>query len=263
MTTLYINGIGILAPGIENWPECKTILTQQKTYQTNTLYKITSQIIPAKERRRASRTSLIAAYVAEQAVNQAEVLADQLSSVFSSYGGDLQIADKLCTSLADNDPFISPIQFHNSVHNAPAGCWSIATQAQSTTTSLAGSHFSFQAALLESVALLETEDNDILLACYDSKTPEPLNSQHTSNADCGVALILSKHSSNQSIIQLSLSLTNKTDINNKIPACLKPLITANASMQSLILLDAIANKQSSVILDYLDNLQIKCLLKNV
>ena len=47
---------------------------------------------------------------------------------------------------------LSPTRFHNSVHNAPAGYWSIATQSREPSTSLCRDDESFQAALLEAAA---------------------------------------------------------------------------------------------------------------
>src|SRR3546814_16767116 len=48
-----------------------------------------------------------------------------LPSVFASTHGDLPIMDYMCATLASEPRTISPTKFHNSVHNAAAGYWTI------------------------------------------------------------------------------------------------------------------------------------------
>ena len=50
-----------------------------------------------------------------------------LPSVFTSAHGDLAVNDYMCATLATQPTAISPTRFHNSVHNAAAGYWTIAT----------------------------------------------------------------------------------------------------------------------------------------
>ncbi|MET0042628.1 MAG: beta-ketoacyl synthase chain length factor, partial [Candidatus Thiodiazotropha sp. 6PLUC3] len=59
-------------------------------------------------------------------------------SVFSSSEGDLDIIDQICLALSQEDRPVSPTQFHNSVHNAPAGYWSIGSGSHQGSTSLGG-----------------------------------------------------------------------------------------------------------------------------
>ena len=47
--------------------------------------------------------------------------------MFASTYGDLAITDYMCSTLAKAPMTLSPTRFHNSVHNAAAGYWSIAT----------------------------------------------------------------------------------------------------------------------------------------
>ena len=48
-----------------------------------------------------------------------------LPSVFASTHGDLAITDYMCETLATDPTAVSPTKFHNSVHNAAAGYWTI------------------------------------------------------------------------------------------------------------------------------------------
>ena len=65
--------------------------------------------------------------VAAQACAMAARDAAALPCVFASTHGDLAITDYMCATLAGAPRELSPTKFHNSVHNAPAGYWTIAT----------------------------------------------------------------------------------------------------------------------------------------
>ena len=54
-----------------------------------------------------------------------------LATVFSASGADGHNCHALCEQLATDDRQLSPTRFHNSVHNAAAGYWSVATGAMS------------------------------------------------------------------------------------------------------------------------------------
>src|SRR5690606_20828188 len=77
-----------------------------------------------------------------------------LPSVFASSQGDLVIADYMCATLADEPATISPTRFHNSVHNAAAGYWTIGTGAMHPATALSAGDASFAQGLLEAMAQL-------------------------------------------------------------------------------------------------------------
>ena len=51
-------------------------------------------------------------------------------TVFTSSSGDGDNVHEICETLAAADRQVSPTRFHNSVHNAPAGYWSIATRSR-------------------------------------------------------------------------------------------------------------------------------------
>ena len=78
-------------------------------------------------------------------------------TVFASSGGDSEVLDKICTALTLPDRPVSPTQFHHSVHNTPAGYWSIATGCTQPSLSLSAYDSSFSAGLLEAAALAWAE----------------------------------------------------------------------------------------------------------
>ena len=72
-----------------------------------------------------------------------------VATVFTSSSGDPDTIHQILETLASDQRELSPTRFHNSVHNAPAGYWSIATQSREPSTSLSHDDESFQAGLLE------------------------------------------------------------------------------------------------------------------
>ena len=69
---------------------------------------------------------------------------------------------------------MSPTRFHNSVHNAPAGYWSIFARSRAPSTTLCGYDRSFAAGLLEAAAQTVVEQRPVLLVAYDLPYPEPI-----------------------------------------------------------------------------------------
>ena len=96
--------------------------------------------------------------------------------MFSSSGGDGDNCHEICEVLASDDRQISPTRFHNSVHNAPAGYWSIASGAMATSSVLCAFDASFGAGLLEALAQVVVDDTRGVLLAYDTAYPEPLYS---------------------------------------------------------------------------------------
>lgn len=108
--------------------------------------------LSATERRRVGKMVRLALTVGRTAVQAAYVDAGKLATVFTSSSGDGDNCDAIFTTLAateKSERFISPTRFHNSVHNAAAGYWSIANQCMMPSTSLCAYNASFAAGLME------------------------------------------------------------------------------------------------------------------
>ena len=88
--------------------------------------------------------------------------------------GDGDTCHAICEALAGADRLISPTRFHNSVHNAPAGYWSIATRDAARLDQPCAFDASFAAGLLEAAALVAADGERVLLVAYDAPYPEPL-----------------------------------------------------------------------------------------
>ena len=133
---------------------------------------------------------LIACEVAAQACAAADREPSALASVFTSSHGDTAITDYMCSTLAQAPRELSPIRFHNSVHNAPAGYWTIAARCHAASTSISGYTASFAGGLLEAAVQALAGDEPVLLVAYDTVSPQPLAEVVPSAPAFGIALVL-------------------------------------------------------------------------
>ena len=162
-----IDFIGLCAPGMSNWEEAQGILRNEQPFEYAELPSMKPQVLPPNERRRVTRLIKIALQVACEVSELSALEANGVPNVFASSLGDIEITDKICRALATDEKPVSPTQFHNSVHNAPAGYWSIATASKQNSTSLSAHDASFAAGLLETACLVNQEAEKALLVAYD------------------------------------------------------------------------------------------------
>ncbi len=142
------------------------------------------------ERRRAPDTVALALEVAARACEAAGRPPAQLRSVFASTHGDLGISDYMCATLAGTPTLISPTKFHNSVHNAAAGYWSIGTGCHAPYTAISAYRFTFASGLLEAATQVVSEGEPVLCVAFDVQSTGPLASVAPSRGLLGVALVL-------------------------------------------------------------------------
>jgi hypothetical protein len=250
MLSLYLQTIGILAPGINSWQEAAQALQQPETYAPFAVPKKLETLLPANERRRASRITQLALYAAEQ-TGSAEQLR-QCLQVFCSSNGDVTTFHQISQALTMEGRPVSPTRFHNSVHNAPAGYWSIATESQTQSTSLTAYKDSFSAGLLETAVQLNASDNqaqkDCLLVCYDETPPAAFSSLIETKDELACALRFSLKPNSESMAQIILT------IDASQAETVDLLSIHNAQSPVLILLDAIANKRyGNICLPYFEH----------
>ncbi|WP_018873680.1 beta-ketoacyl synthase chain length factor [Thioalkalivibrio sp. ALJ16] len=165
MNPIGLYAVGLLGPGLEDFASARAVLAGDAVLTPDAVRAPPPGLLPANERRRTTATIRLALKVAEEATADAD--RSQLRSVFASSSGDMDIIDRICDALTQPDPVVSPVQFHNSVHNAPAGNWSIATRNPAPATALSGYNASFATGLLEAATLQLAEGGEVLLACYD------------------------------------------------------------------------------------------------
>ena len=152
MLTAYIQGIGLIGPGLADWQSGARAIAGDEPYSPQPTIVPAPEGLPPAERRRTGVTVKLALCVAHRAVAAAGLDPSGIPAVFSSSGGDGVICHEICETLASADRQLSPTRFHNSVHNAAAGYWSLATGATAASTALCAYDGSFTAGLLEALA---------------------------------------------------------------------------------------------------------------
>jgi Beta-ketoacyl synthase, N-terminal domain len=152
-------------------------------------------LLPPNERRRAPDTVALALQVAQAACVAAGRDPARLPTVFASTYGDLAITDYMCGTLATAPATLSPTRFHNSVHNAAAGYWSIATGCRQPYCALGAGPYTFAAGLFAASLQACADQTDVLYVAYDINARDPLSQVARSQGMLGVALVLSPSAS--------------------------------------------------------------------
>lgn len=254
--TAYIEGVGLLGPGLNDWPSSMGILAGQSPYQSSPTLLPPPLSLPAAERRRSSSIIKLTLATGLEAVAAAGQNVMHLPSVFSASGGDGNNCHEICQMLASEDRQISPTRFHNSVHNAASGYWSIATGAMASSSVLCAHDGSFGAGLLEAMTQAVVDRRNILLSACDTAYPEPLHGARPIQDSFGVALVLAPESSEKTLAKISISLTDAA-ADQIEDAALEKLRLAIPAARSLPLLHQIALRRiGHVVLDYLDSARL-------
>jgi hypothetical protein len=256
-TSVYLLGIGALGPGFGDWSALRAILRGEQDWSRAVTQIPVPQVLPAAERRRVGVVVKVALSVGLEAAQHADRDPALLASVFSASNAEGENCHALCDALAGEDRFISPTRFHNSVHNASSGYWSIATSCLAQSTSLCAFDASFSAGLLEAAMQVVINAEDCLLVVHDSTYPHPLGSVRPMLDNMGIALVLSAQPATNVLARLDLSLHEGTA--TTAPTIeLAALQAGMPSGRALPLLHAIANGlQTSVDIEYLSPLNLR------
>lgn len=248
----HIDGIGLFGPGLNGWQHSRQILSGAVPFTIAPLQLPIAEALPAAERRRAGLTVKLSMALGFEAIKDAGADASKLASVFSSTGGDCENCHSLLTTLASNDRAVSPTRFHNSVHNAPAGYWSIATACMEASTSLCAYDGTFAAALIEAATQAHANSKPCLMVAFDSAYPEPLYSLRPIPHPFGIAMVVSPQKSATTKTSLKIALSD-ADANSIAQPELEALRTTIPTARALPLMQLIARAESGrVVVDYLN-----------
>lgn len=190
MKPVWLASAGVLGPGLPDWKVAREILCGAARYAEQPDPEPAPALLPPNERRRCSATARWALTVGGEALDTAGIAPEDTAIVFASCGGDGMITHQICESLAARPPLMSPTRFHNSVHNAPAGYWSIFAHSRAPSTTLCGNDFSFAVGLLEAAAQVIAEQRPVLLVAYDLPYPEPMHALWSVARPFAAALLL-------------------------------------------------------------------------
>jgi Beta-ketoacyl synthase, N-terminal domain len=254
MMRLFVEGIGLLGPGLDGWPASRAILAGEEKYVPAPTNLRASDMLPAAERRRAGVPIKLALAVGQEAFRQAGCDASTASTVFTSSGGDNDNVHAINGILATAPREVSPTRFHNSVHNAAAGYWCIAAGTHEPSTSLCAYDASFAAGLLESATQVTVDKAIVALIAYDHPYPEPLHSLRPITAAFGMGLILAPQQSGSSLAAIEVDfVSGDTDETAMRDAGLEALRCGVPAARGLPLLETLAGgKPAQISIAYLD-----------
>jgi hypothetical protein len=240
-----IAGIGIYGPGLTGWPVAAEVLRGERAFDAAAVPKPAPPLLPAAERRRAPDTVLYAAQAAAEACATAQADPAQLPCVFSSTQGELAITDYMCATLATAPRELSPTKFHNSVHNAAVGYWSIATGCREPSTAVSAWTGSVGAGLLEAAVQTVDRGTPVLFAAYDAAATGPLAT--VVPFDCGFAFALVLVPETMPGTRLALRAANAAVSDLPAAGWAQALRARNASADGLVLLQALASADARTI----------------
>lgn len=190
MNRLDLLGVGFMAPGLGDWAGARAVLRGETPYLPAPLPAPSPAALPPNERRRATLGTRLALAVTEEATRGRGLDPAALPAVFTASESDLGIIDRLCTDIFGRHTPVSPTVFHNSVHNAVAGYWSIAQGCRAASTSLSAGDGSLAAGLLEAAVQLAETARSLLLIAYDLPGPPLLAAHRPLAGPCACALLL-------------------------------------------------------------------------
>ncbi len=258
--TVFVEGIGLLGPGLTGWEEGRKYLDGSQPYVPARTVLPSPMALPSAERRRAGAVVKVSLAVGAEAVAASGLPATTLASVFSSSSGDAVNCHEICSALASSDRLISPTRFHNSVHNAASGYWSISSGAMTTSSVLCARDASFAAGLLEAMAQVAVEQGPVLLIAYDTDYPEPLRAVRPLPDTFGVALVLAPQRSDRSLAEWTIESRecfSGGPADTMSDTALENFRRSIPAARCLPLLRSLAQQATGpIVLDYLDNMPL-------
>ena len=252
-------GVGLVGPGLPGWREARAALAGTVPYLRAPTVIPSPEQLPAIERRRAGKCVRLALGAGFAAAADAGLAPKEMVAVFTSSTGDGENQHAICEALASDDRLISPTRFHNSVHNAPAGYWGIATGAMAAADSIAAFNGSFTAGLLEAVGrVAAAPGSNVLLVSYDAPYPEPLFSKRPILDSCAVGLVLASVDSRAHGAGPTIAVETTREPETRLAdAGLESVRAGIPSARALPLLERLARGEPGrVVLEYLGDLAL-------
>jgi Beta-ketoacyl synthase, N-terminal domain len=255
---VFVEGVGIVGPGLADWTASRPVLAGEDAYRPGPTVVTPSELLPAAERRRAPVAVRLALAAGQDAFRNAGRDVASTATVFASSSSDGDTLHQMCETLATAEREVSPTRFHNSVHNAAAGYWSIATRCRKPSTSLGCYDASFAAGLLEAAVQVAVGRVPVGLIAYDQPYPEPLHSARSVGASFGTALVLTPESGEEAFAALEIDfLSGPGQATRMSDPALEATRLDNPAARALPLLAALAGKGGGVILDYLSDAHLR------
>ena len=243
---VHVEGVGVWSPGLEGWERTQAVLRGDMPFAPEATPLPSPAVLPAAERRRSPTTARVAIQAAAEACSHSGSDPAQLPCVFASSHGDTEISDYLCRELAVNAP-LSPTKFHNSVHNAASGYWTIAVGCMQSATALSGGEETFAYGILEAASQAVGHHRPVLIVVYDHAAPAPLSSVCPISCTLGVAMVLSPVATPRSLAALELRECDAPCDPIALEPDLQALLTGNPAARALPLLSCLASGKAGTL----------------
>lgn len=236
-------GVGVFGPGLICWPSARAVLRGEAVYAHCEPAVPPATLLPPAERRRATTTTRLALTAAQEALVLSGIDPTTVPVVFASSSGSADIIHDICAMLAADDYQISPTKFHNSVHNAASGYYSIAAGSHRGATSLCAYNGSAAAGLLETAVQVNDGGAPVLLVSFDAPYPFPLSVVRPMRDAWAIALLLGSSTPASRVAQLSLTVVHGATAESIVE---EPVLEAarmrNPAARMLPLLAALARR---------------------
>jgi hypothetical protein len=237
----YIEGIAIWSPQLPGWDDAQPIFRGEVPVPQAKPSRPTPSLLPPNERRRAPDTVAVSLEVASKACAHAGRAPASLPCVFASTNGDIATTDYMCETLAQTPALLSPTKFHNSVHNAAAGYWAIATGCMAPYTALSAGRNTFATGLLEALVQAQADETHILYVAYDTEACGPLATMAPSTGQLGCALVLSPEPTDSALFTLHWQTIEAQCPQEPAPTGdFAPLVEGNAMAACLPVFEALS-----------------------
>ena len=246
--TLYIEGPAFWTPTLPGWDAARAAFRGEGALTDPPAKRPSPQVLAPAERRRAPDTVALALEVAAAAMVASGRNAADVPCVFVSAHGDLSINDYMCHTLATDPTVLSPTRFHNSVHNAAVGYWTIGTGCMAASNSISAYENSFAAGLLEAAVQCAADQGPVLLVGYDTPTVGALTSVTDSRGMLAVAMVIAPQRTERTVAAFDWSLASGSTADASATpssAAAGTLDNINPMAQALKLFESLAQVEGS------------------
>jgi hypothetical protein len=201
--------------------------------------------VPPRLLRGSSRLTRMFGEAAAQAVTAAGRDPKTIATIYTSSYGEIETMVLLLDTIFRGDCQLSPMRFKNSVHNAGSGLGSIGQGNTAFSTALAAGARSFEAGMLEALALVNERGGDAVVSCADDVIPAPLSraerGEHPREA-LSVGVVISAEPTERSLARITrvLALPVRAPMPGEaLGRAIAPGLRNNPAAHALPLFDAL------------------------
>jgi hypothetical protein len=241
--SVYVEGLSLWSPRLPSWEIARSVIRGEQEIPQDSVSRPQTSLLAPTERRRIPDTVAVALEVAVRACEASTRDRALLPAVFASTHGDTPISDYMCSTLASTPTLISPTKFHNSVHNAAAGYWSIGVRSFAPYTSISAYQYTFAAGLLEAAMQAVCERTAVLFVAFDIEATGPLAPMSQCCHLLGIGMVIAPDSlaGESRKLQLAIESGSARQSFTRAHSSAAQLLEGNALTPAFALLEALAS----------------------